>query len=230
MKTNIILNSPDRELFGYIIRQETKTSFLNLSNLQEAYTRLRIKNNWGDKQLQDILQQKENSERIYYILKKRELINTDFNVFMENVENKGLIKHLKQLGVYKTIGARKNKTTWCNQDIFVLLAMELNPMLYAEVVCWLSDRLICNRIEAGDFYKDLTRSVYKLKNVDYMVMAKSLNYKIFGRHESGIRNLATKEQLHKMQDLENKIAFAIDMNYITSFDDVIKAIKNYKIG
>jgi hypothetical protein len=49
MKTNIIMNSPDRELFGIKIRQETKTNFLNLSDLQEAYTRARIQNGWSDK-------------------------------------------------------------------------------------------------------------------------------------------------------------------------------------
>jgi len=57
------------------------------------------------------------------------------------------------------------------------------------------------------------------------MLAKALNHKIFNRHETGIRNLATKEQLQKLYELESNLAFAIDMGYITRFDDVINAIK-----
>ena len=38
MKTNIIMKSEnDRNLFGHIIKQETKTGFLNLSDLQDIF-------------------------------------------------------------------------------------------------------------------------------------------------------------------------------------------------
>lgn len=228
MKTNIIMNSQDREIFGVTIRQETKTGFLNLSDLQEAYVQARVKNGWSHKgEIQQILSQKENSERIYYLLKKRLLINCDFSHFISMVEKQGLIKTLKEFSVYKTSGARENKTTWCNQDIWVLVAMELNPMLYAEVISWISDKLILNRIEAGNFYKDLSKAISKFDNVDYIKMAKALNYKIFGRHESGIRNLATKEQLEKMYSLEKYIAKAIDMGHLKTFDNCIDEIEKY---
>ena len=45
MKTNVTMQSEkDRELFGVIIRQNTKDSMLSLTDLQEAYTRARILN------------------------------------------------------------------------------------------------------------------------------------------------------------------------------------------
>lgn len=34
--------SKDRELFGVIIKQDTKTSFMSLTDLQEAYTKKRV--------------------------------------------------------------------------------------------------------------------------------------------------------------------------------------------
>jgi len=229
MKSNIVMMSPDRELFDIKIRQETKTGFLNLSDLQEAYTRARVLNMWKDKRVDDILSSKANIERIYYILKERNLINTEFSVFIENCENIGLVKYLKTIGFYKTTGARQTKTTWCDPYIWVLIAMELSPMLYARVVMWLGDKLILNRIEAGNFYKSLSKALGVFKangeNIDYRMLAKALNHKIFNRHETGIRNLATKEQLQKLYELESNLAFAIDMGYITRFDDVINAIK-----
>lgn len=36
MKTNIVLKSTDRNLFGVTVRQETKTQFLSVTDLQEA--------------------------------------------------------------------------------------------------------------------------------------------------------------------------------------------------
>ena len=218
------MNSPDRELFGIKIRQETKTNFLNLSDLQEAYTRARIQNGWSDKEYQQIIQQKENFERIYYILKETEVINLDFSRFIEGANEIGIIKYLKKLNVYKTVGARHTKSTWCHPYIWALIAMELNPFLFAKIAIWLGDKLILNRIEAGNFYKDLSKAVAKLSNVDYSKLAKALNYKIFGRHETGIRNLATKEELQRLTQLESNLAFAIDMGLLKSFDNVINTI------
>jgi hypothetical protein len=102
--------------------------------------------------------------------------------------------------------------------------MELNPFLFAKIAIWLGDKLILNRIEAGNFYKDLSKAVAKLSNVDYSKLAKALNYKIFGRHETGIRNLATKEELQRLTQLESNLAFAIDMGLLKSFDNVINTI------
>lgn len=225
MRTNIVMNSPDRELFGIIIRQETKTGFFNLSDLQEAYTRARVLNGWSQKgHFQDIVTQKENLERIYCLLDELKIINSGFSEFIKNAEEIGILKYLKQIQVYRTTGARQNKSTWCHPAIWTMIALELNPRIYAKVSIWISDKLILNRIEAGNFYKGLSRAVTKFENVDYVKLAKALNYKIFNKHETGIRNLATKEQLEKLYQLESNLAFSIDMGFINSFDKCIETI------
>ena len=71
MKTNVTMVSKDRELFGVIIKQDTKTSFMSLTDLQEAYTRKRIEMGWNEKRIENILSNKETAERIYYILEKQ---------------------------------------------------------------------------------------------------------------------------------------------------------------
>jgi len=139
-------------------------------------------------------------------------------------EKQGFANTLKSLGVYKTTGARHTKTTWCNPYIWVLVAMELNPMLYAETVMWLSDKLLVNRIEAGNFYKELGSAISKW-NPDYSKIAKALNYIVFGRHEAGIRNSASQEQLKKLTDIESKMAFAINMGYIKNESELINALR-----
>lgn len=224
LKTNVTMVSTDRNLFGVTIRQETKTSFLNLSDLQEAYTHARVLNGWSDKKLNHILDTKSNAERIYYLLEKQGIINTEITAFMEEYENEGYVKTLKKYGAYRTTGRGTDKTVYCNAYLWVLLAMELNPELYATVIFWLTDKLILNRIEAGAFYKELSSAIYKW-NPDYAVIAKWLNHIIFGKHETGIRNSATQEKLKELRDLEAKLAFAINMGYITSEESLVKELR-----
>lgn len=65
---NIVMNSKDRILFDVVIRQDTKDSFLSLSDLNEAYVRARVLNGWAEKDLNHILQRDSNVERVYYLI------------------------------------------------------------------------------------------------------------------------------------------------------------------
>ena len=229
MKTNVIMRSElDRNLFGVVIRQETKTGFMNLSDLQLAYNNEARKNGWPlNRRYYDLLTSEANMERIYYLAERRGFIKTGFPVFMELSKTQPPAKLLKKIGVYKSTGARKNATVWADPSVFVLLAMEMNPKFYAEVVSWLTDKLIINRIEAGNFYRALSSSIAKW-NPDgnqYITLAKALNYIVFGRHEAGIRNSASAKELKQLEDLEKKIAFAIDMGYIRSWNMMIEELR-----
>lgn len=226
MNTNSIMKSEsDRNLFGAIIRQETKTGFLNLSDLQHCFDAIRFKNGWTNKHIPELMSRRENVERIYYILKKQDDIIVDLSTFIDMVENKGIATILKSFGEYKTTGARNTKTTWINPYIWILIALELSPEFYANAVLWLTDTLILNRIEAGNFYKDLSHSISKFSNPDYIGIAKALNYIVFDRHEAGIRNKANSHQLKELEDIEKKMSFAIDMGYITSHEMLLRELR-----
>ena len=227
MKTNVVMQSEkSRELFGVIIRQNTKDSMLSLSDLQEAYIHARVLNGWSERgKIQDILAQKENVERIFYVLKEQKIINSEISDFMKMVDEKGIIKVLKGFGVYKTTGARATKTTYCNPYIWVLVAMELNPMLYAKVITWLTDKLIINRIEACDLNNNLRRVICaKVDNPDYAGINRALNVKIFGHHLTGMRNLASEADLQRLNKLQENIAFCIERGFLKSSDDIISEI------
>lgn len=221
----MIMLSPDRELFGVKIRQETKTGFLNLSDLQNAYNTARPLNDWTDKQVLELITRRENRERIYYILSEQGIINLTLSKFIESCEESGTTKYLKTLGVYKTKGARKNKTTWCNPYIWVLAAMELNPMIYAKTVIWLADNLIISRIEAGNLYRGFTSALTAFPDVNFAQIAKALNWIVFGKHEAGIRQTATASQLNELADIEKKMAWAIDMGYIETQEALLAELR-----
>ena len=232
MKTNVILSSADRELFGTIIRQETKTGFLNLSDLQDSYDKIRFSQGWNERRIEHITSTQEFKERCYYVLYKQGFIKTDFKAFIEEVDKYGITKTLKQYGAWITKGARENKSVWANPYIWVMIAMEMNAKLYAEVVVWLTDQLIISRIEAGNFCKALNIAVSKF-NIDgfqYAKLASKLNTIVFGRHEQGIRNTGTREQLKSLTAIEEKMAFAIDMGYIKTFENLIEDLDKIEIA
>jgi hypothetical protein len=226
MKTNVVMLSPDRELFGIKIRQESKTGHLNLSDLQAAYAVAREEYGWSEKRIDHILPQVENRERVYYLLKELNIINVDFHTFIEQVESQGIYKYLKACKSYRTTGARQTKTTWCNPYIWSLVAMELNPMLYAKTVIWLTDTLLLNRIEAGNMYRGLSGAIANFEKPDYAEVARALNLIVFGKHEAGIRQLGTAAELKELASLEENMSFAIKMGFIRTQDQLLDTLRN----
>lgn len=223
MKTNVTLTSTDRELFGTKIRQQTKDSFLSLTDLQNAYEIARWKHGWGERYIKTIMQTIDFKERVFYLLENQGVIKVGINTFIEMVEKEGIAKVLKGLGVYKTTGARSTKQTFCNPYIWVLLAMEMNPMIYAKVVMFLTDSLVFDRLDAGAAYLPLNSKIKSIiENPDYSKFARLVNIKIFGSHTNGMRNLASSNDLKKLANIENQIITAIDMNWIKNEEDLLK--------
>lgn len=229
MKTNMILKSSDRELFGITIRQNTKEKFLSITDLQKAYERARWQYGWSDKRISDILSGKDTHERIYYLLKEQGLVKAEIPAFMEMISKEGITNLLKGLGVYKTTGRGENKSVMADPYIWVLLAMELNPMLYAKVITWLTDSLIFDRIEAGSEYLPMNTAIKGIiQTPAYAEYAKAINVKVFGMHQTGMRNLASAKELKKISDIEKFVINAIGMGWVKTHDDILKCIESYE--
>lgn len=223
MKNNVVLKSTDRNLFGITIEQNTKDYFLSVSSLQKAYDVARWQYGWSDRKVADIMQTKEFKERVFYILESKGFIKTNILVFMDMIEKEGIAKVLKGLGVYKTTGARQTKQTYCDPYIWILLALELNPMIYANVVIWLTDTLVFDRIEAGSEYMPMNSKIKEIiPNPNYQTYAKLINKKVFGKHVAGMRNLASANELRQIADVEKQIITAIDMKWIKNEKGLIE--------
>ena len=222
--------SQDRELFGVTIKQETKTGMLNLSDLQDAYDSNRVPMEWSKgRSFTNVLAAEENHERIYHIIKDEYLSMVDINDFLQQMKQSPS-KTLKKYGVYKTTGRGENRSSWCNPYIWVMIAMEMNSELYGKAIKWLTDKLILNRIEAGNFYKGFTDNIREW-NPNYPKIAYALNQIVFGRHEIGIRNNATEPQLKQLTDVQKKLSFAIEMGYINNETKLMEEMRKiYKLN
>ncbi len=204
-----------------------------MSDLTAAYEVERAKKGWSYRRSDEVFDSIVNAERIYYILQRRgyfidaqcDIIKGGFSHFMKGVEKQGLKKTLKSLKAYKTTGRGENKTVWTDPYIWMLIAMELHPEIYATTVIWLGDKLLLNRIEAGNMYKGLMKAISNFPDVDYKELGKALNFIIFNRSETGIRNTATEQQLKELEDLEKYLAMLIEMEHIESFDKLVKELR-----
>jgi hypothetical protein len=228
MKTKVVLKSSDRDLFGVVIKQETQTSFLSVTDLQKAYEKARWAYGWSDRRVSDVMGSIDTKERVYYILKERDLVKAEISVFMEMVEKEGITKVLKGLGLYKTTGRGENKTVMADPYVWMLLAMELNPMLYAKVVVWMTDTLMFDRVDAGNEFLPMNAAIKSVCHApDYPRFARAINIKVFGEHKTAMRNLASAKELRKIADIEKFITNAIKQGWLKTEDSIAEAIQNY---
>ena len=229
MKTNVILSSSDRELFGITIRQNTREQFLSVTDLQRAYEKGRWVHGWSGQSINQLLLTDDLAKKSYGVLLESNLINCDFLKFMEMVEKESLIKVLKKLGVYKVVGRGSGKTVMAHPYIWMAIAMELNYIIYGKVIKWLTDSLIFDRMDAGSEYLPMNASIKALiKNSDYVKVAIAINVRVFGVHQTGMRNLASSSELRKIADIEKFVMNAIENGWLKTESDILKAIRDYK--
>lgn len=230
METNIVMKSKDRELFGVVIKQETKNGFLSLTELQKAYEIARWQYGWSEINIASLMQSSKMVERLYYLLKDKDIIKVDLSIFMDMCKNEGITKVLKGLQVWKTTGKASTKTVMCDPYIWVAIALELNPMIYAKVISFVTDSLIFDRIEAGDEFRPMNNAIKKIvPNPDYKKYSIAINERVFGKHLTGMRNLATVSELKKITKIEQFINQGISIGMIKDEKQVMYAIANFSL-
>lgn len=197
MKTSVNMI---RKMGNFSVTQRTKDSFFNATELLKQWNK-----HSGQKKV---------------IAHFFENINTE--EFIKALEIEEDIKHRNSVYL-KTRG--KYGGTWMHPILYVKFAMWLNPHFEVQVIKFVYDNLISFRNDAGDNYVGLSNAVQRLNGCDYVQMAKGLNWIVFNGHEKGIRQIATQQQLSSLNDIQKKLAFAIDMGYIRSFDELINEMR-----
>lgn len=228
MKSNVILTSTDRELFGITIRQNTKEQFLSVTDLQKSYEKGKWMYGWTGQTINQLLLTDELTKKCYGVLLECDLIKCDMSKFMEMVNENSLIAVLKGLGVYKVTGRGENKQVMAHPYIWMSIAIELNYVLYGKVIKWITDTLIFDRIEAGNEFKPMNTAISSIvHNPNYSAYAIEINKRVFGNHITGMRNLASSKELRKIADIEKMVIKAIENKWITDENKLVKFIKGF---
>lgn len=255
MKTNVKVHSSDRNLFGVVVQQDSKTSFLSITDLMIVQKQLSLNVGFSEKRIGDLLSQKIMVERIYKLLRNdgvfdNQTIGVDSSIlestleivkplnikslddFNKYLEDTTLIKFLKKIKYYSESGPSTNRLIKANPYIWLSIAMELNSDIYALAIKWNVDGLIELRNTAGDLYNIMCKSVKTLNYNDdniYKVLPKAINYIVFNKHYNGIRNDSSVEELKELIKVQQNITMAIDMGFVKTEEELMDMLrKMYK--
>jgi hypothetical protein len=124
-----------------------------------------------------------------------------------------------------TIKGKTKDEVWMHPYLFIDFAMWLNPKFKLSVIKFVYDQLIEQRTLAGDNYKSLSSSLTKLKGYSFQEVAKAIQWIVYNKTGKDLRQTATQEQLQEINDIQTKLAFAIDMNYIISFEQLMNELR-----
>lgn len=124
-----------RSLFGYEIRQKSKSEYFSATDLTAAGNQWRQKNNLSLFNLAQFLQTKSSKE------------------FIEELEKKYGQKVIQK-------GRGRSSGTWVHPLLFIDIALNISPKLKIEAYDWLFDNLIKHRNDSGDSYKEMAAAIY----------------------------------------------------------------------
>ena len=143
------------------------------------YTKLN--NNRAAQNIQAYFSNQYIVDRIYEIHKDK--IDSVCNNFFEEVNN-NLLNILKKANLYKTMGARNTKMSFCEEKIFLLLFSSLHPAFYAKYVIYITNNAFNvaekdrNSYPVNIIEKNINfdiKSVPDAKNVTYFIKDKITN-------------------------------------------------------
>ena len=114
---------------------------------------------------------------------------------------------------------------WMTPLLFIDFAMWINPSFKYDVLKFVYDQLIEYRHTAGDNYNVLTTSLAKLIDCDYVKVAKAIQWIVFNKSGRDLRQHASRNELKEITEIEKKIAFMIDMNFVNNNSELINALR-----
>jgi len=129
-------------------------------------------------------------------------------------------------------GGRSKDEIYMHPYLFLDFAMWINPSFKYDVLKFVYDKMIDYRNKAGDAYKILAKNVQKLVGSNFMPPAmkhigEAINWIIFNCHEKDLRNkFGSEEKQNELYLFEIKVATLIDEEFITSYDDLIRYLRN----
>jgi len=201
-----------RKMGSFDIQQRTKDGYFDANALL---------NQWNSR--------KDNPERkmsrFLESPKTKEFINEIQNDSPSAELHDGLITAFYNKKGRNTSKGRTKDEVWMHPYLFIDFAMWLNPKFKLSVIKFVYDQLIQQRTLAGDSYKTLSSSIVKLKGYSFQEVAKAMQWIVYDKTGKELRQTATQEQLNEINDIQNKLAFAIDMNFIISYNQLLSEMR-----
>jgi len=194
-----------RKMGSFDILQRTKDGYFDANFLLSAWNERPTNKR---KNMQDFIKSKATTEFLEAL--NEEIAQSEISV-MAIQEKKGR----------NTAKGRTKDEIWMHPYLFIDFAMWLNPKFKLSVIKFVYDELIQQRNLAGDNYKTLSSSLVKLNGYSFQEVAKAIQWIVYNKTGKELRQSANESQLNEINDIQTKLAFAIDMNFITSYKQLL---------
>ena len=205
-----------RQMGNYTVIQRTEDGFFNGNALLRQWNE---SNPNKQRRLDKFFDRKETKEFIEELEKEIQINDVKNDI----IKNSVVIVQKGRKGRNAT-----DDKVWMHPLLFIDFAMYLNPRFKVQVLKFVQDQLIAYRNKVACSYKGWSATLKKLgatTSDDYSSVQRCMNYAIFGRHEDGIRNTATEDELIKMANLEAQISQLVEFDMIKSINDVKQFLK-----
>jgi hypothetical protein len=211
MKTSVTMV---RHIGSFEFLQRTKDGYFDANILISQWNS--VKGNTR-RRLDDFLKSKTTLDFI-------DVINSD----LANGEISPMAYYIKK--GKNTSNGRTKDEVWMHPYLFIDFAMWINPKFKLSVIKFVYDQLIQQRNLAGDNYLVLSSSGVKLKGYKFTEVAKAIQWIVYGKTGKNLRQTASQPQLEETNDIQTKLAFAIDMGFIKTYEQlIIEMRKMYRI-
>lgn len=192
-----------RQFNGKVIRQNSKSEFLNLNDLMDSYL---IENPISSKRIDKFLEMKQTKE-FAETIREAELEAKSLNT----PKRGDLVLPLTEPVRVIETKRGKNGGTWVHPYLFLDFAMWLNPRFKLWAMSIIEDKLLKLRNEAGDKFKEM-QTALKLTGAvsprEFAREASMINDIVFnGKKEQ--RDTATEEKLNLLNKLQKYNAHLI---------------------
>lgn len=232
MKTNVRLIPETRELLGKKVTVMPKDGFICITEAMQALTDKREEMGLAPRQLSHLMESKDFQERIKELVNQLNsrglLVRCRKPYASKNTPSMSNLYDFYKLGLAYKRGKGEDQKWFINPYLFIMISLELDPEIYATVILWISEGFIEDRNMAGDAYVQMSAALYKMVDdrdnfKDYISrVAKAINFIVFNKHEDGIRNTATRNQLNEIVTLENEIHCLLRDEFIKDYQGLIK--------
>ena len=207
MKTNVIMTRP---MGQFEVLQRTSDGFFDGNALLNQWKR---EHTTCKDSVNDFLAQK----KVQLFIEEMESELGEFTQPQKWVlAETSALKSMKYIKGKNTAKGRTKDQVWMHPYLFIKFAMWINPKFELQVIKFVYDELIKCRHLAGDNYNVLTAAISKLPDCDYKATAKAIQWIVFNRTGKELRQQATQKELAEISDIENKLAYAIDMGFINN--------------
>lgn len=217
MKTSVTLLSPDRYIGKYLVPQQTKDKYFNASSLLKQWNSTEGNPKREMKRYLDSPKTKELIDEI----KRRETPIAE----MRLADN----EPVKIIKGRNTSRGRTEDRILMHPFLFIDFAMWISASFRYDVIKFVNDTLIENRIIACDLNINLKHSIKNNLGVNnegvFIILNILLNEIAFGFHKKNIRNNGTSHQLNELNEIQKIYKHNIDRGIITTFNDLVKFLR-----